>query len=393
MGQLVLGHRSEQESWDLALGKNQSGLVQLSYEGITVEAVLERRLKEDAYGPEATTVAALDCIEKALLLMNSQRLAEDFGRRATQLLVSTEDTADSAEVYSATQKLVHYYRGTPEGVPEWLGHFVQTGYRHYCAILPQAFLDRGVKPESLSSMLRFVFTLESLALSFGCRRSELEIAIMHAGEADDPVKVSMLWSAENVLRMRGIPEMREHFEHVLANELLLPSLPDSLSGFLLSLNFAPAISAFTVELLSKAFAVLPDQVLMPWLPKLFRTLRNFGSAALPVLLKEASGIFPRNLRDLEDWQPAWETPPRGVQDSPEPSRTRSPRAGAALALLHRHPPAAQTLSALLGLDPAFQEPAPEPSSNPGSTGTTSKPRALLQKYPATQESLVKNKTW
>ncbi|PTX97639.1 hypothetical protein DB346_19645 [Verrucomicrobia bacterium LW23] len=368
MGQLVLGQTSEQESWDLALGKFQGELVQLAYEGITVESVLERRLTTDAYAPDATTAVALDVVEKCLLLMRSERLAEDFGERATHLLVTAENVSDAPDVYARTQKLVHYYRGTPEGVPPWLGNFVQTGYRHYCAQLPHAFTDRGVKPEDLASMLRFIFTLESLALSFGCQRSELLIAVRQAAATEDPVKLGLLWCAENVLQLRRIAELRAYFDNVLSNELLLPRLPEYLSGFLLGLTFAPGLTGFTVELLSRTFAELPEPRLMPWLPQLFRVLRTHGAGSLPILVKEAAAVFPRTLADLQAWTPAWEAkaPPAAgasipagealatTPHSPEGAEAApvvtSPQVAAAGALLSRHPATARAIAALLGLD-------------------------------------------
>ena len=359
MGQLVLGQTSEQESWDLSLGKFQGQLVELGYEGITVESVLERRLTADAYAPEATTSVALDVIEKCLLLMRSERLAEDFGARATHLLVSADNVGDAPEVYSRTQKLVHYYRGTSDGVPIWLGNFVQTGYRHYCAQLPLAFTDRGVKPEDLASMLRFIFTLESLALSFGCQRSELLIAVRQASTADDPVKLGLLWCAENVLQLRRIADLRAYFENVLANELLLPRLPEYLSGFLLGLAFAPGLTGFTVELLSRTFAELPETKLMPWLPQLFRVLRTHGAASLPILIKEAGALFPRTLSDLQPWTPPWEAQSQSQVHSASPANetiikplptTTSPQVLAASSLLAQYPATTNAMAVLLGVD-------------------------------------------
>src|SRR5438045_983078 len=51
MGERALGHTPVQESWDVAIGKNQTPLITLGYEGVTVEHVLEKRLKAKAFGP------------------------------------------------------------------------------------------------------------------------------------------------------------------------------------------------------------------------------------------------------------------------------------------------------------------------------------------------------
>ncbi len=60
MGMRELGQRSDSESWDIKLGgPEQRHLIELAYEGVTVEHVLERRLRQHAFGPDATTLKAL----------------------------------------------------------------------------------------------------------------------------------------------------------------------------------------------------------------------------------------------------------------------------------------------------------------------------------------------
>ncbi len=51
MGERRLGERPIQESWDLALGTHQRALIELGYEGVGIEQVLEQRLRRTAYGP------------------------------------------------------------------------------------------------------------------------------------------------------------------------------------------------------------------------------------------------------------------------------------------------------------------------------------------------------
>ncbi|MER5603209.1 DUF5682 family protein, partial [Streptomyces sp. NPDC002265] len=48
MGERSLGERPIQESWDLALGTHQRALIELGYEGISIEQVLEQRLRRTA---------------------------------------------------------------------------------------------------------------------------------------------------------------------------------------------------------------------------------------------------------------------------------------------------------------------------------------------------------
>ena len=52
---------------------------------------------------------------------------------------------------------------------------------------------------------------------------------------------------------------------------------------------------FVVEAVSNAFGRLPDPVLLPWLPTLITTLRSGGAELAPLLIREAGRIFPGRL--------------------------------------------------------------------------------------------------
>lgn len=356
MGQRELGSaEARQESWDIAIGRNQGQIIQLGYEGLTVEYVLEQRLRRAAFAGEARTVAALAAAEDAILYLKSERLTADLGSHALTLLVNERDVNDAPEIHRRITRLVHYYRSYT-ALPEWCGRFVTGGYSHYCTLLPAAFGDRGVKPGDLAAMLQFILTLESLALSLGCERSEFVIAIKQAAiTTTDPIKLALLWSVECVLQLRSINSLREQFEHVLQNPIALETLPAWLNGFLLSLSFTPVVTGFTVELMSKAFALLPDRILMPWLPQLLRNLRAHSGAggALAVLMKEAAAIFPRSLTALETWTPPWE---RTKETKPA---LRSGTASAPVTAVHnfikRHPATTEALAQSFGLDAAWPE--------------------------------------
>src|SRR3954452_18436959 len=122
-------------------------------------------------------------------------------------------------------------------------------------------------------MLAFVFNLESLALSLGCNRSQLLIAVQQAAPCtQDPDKIGLLWSAEWVLGLRKVEQVREFFDHLFENPLALAAFPGYISGFLLALTFTTLVVRLVVELMSRAFEKLPDAVLMPWMPGLIMAL-------------------------------------------------------------------------------------------------------------------------
>src|SRR5262249_8204099 len=148
--------------------------------------------------------------------------------------------------------LVHYFRSTPTGLPEWVKRFVTTGYSHYATLLPAAFGDRGTSPEQIAGMLAFIFNLESLALSLGCNRSQLLIAVQQAGPVtDDPNKLGLLWSAEWVLGLRTVEQIREFFDRLFENRLAVASFPAYINGFLLALKFTSLVVRLVVELMSR----------------------------------------------------------------------------------------------------------------------------------------------
>lgn len=394
MGQRKLGHVPQQESWDVAIGKHQGAVLQLGYEGITIEHVLERRLKTAAFSAEARTLDALKAAEDCLLFLNSDRLTSELGDQCIQLLVNEPDVKDAREIYVRISRLIHYYRTTEKGLPEWCQRFVSTGYSHYATLLPEAFLDRGVAPKDLAGMLQFIFTLESLALSLGCSRDQLVISIQQS-RTEDRSKQALLWSAECLLHLREIKSVRCRFDDILNNELTLGSVPEYLSGFLLALSFTPQVNSLIVELMSNSFALLPDRVLMPWLPKLLMMLREHSATSLPGLLKEAAAVFPSDLAALESWTPAWLT----ATDSGESNSKSATQAvlssgnAAAMKLVATFPETTSALAVSLGLDPEWscrersskdRGESADISRNLGESAVA----GFLSTYPATMNALA-----
>ncbi|MDC0671063.1 DUF5682 family protein [Nannocystis radixulma] len=362
MGERTLGHKPKQESWDIEIGKHQSSLIQLGYEGLTIEQVLEKRLKTKAFEATSRAAKALEATEDSVFYLRSGRLTRELGMRATELLRAELGGNDAPEIFQRVRGLVHYYRTL--GMPDWIKDFVSTGYRHYATLLPTAFTDRGTAPRQLAAMLAFIFTQEALAFSMGCERSQLLIAVAQA-EPDDPPKIALRWAAQWILGQRSEDEIRADFQHLLHSPLLLPAFPEYMAGFLLALEFTPRISRLAVEFLSRAFAALPDEVLVPWLPKLVVTLRPLGSGVMQTLVKEAGLAFPRELGKLGAWEFAWdrsvpvapppapkarsEAKPAAKATAAAPAIERSPAELAVATLLRAEPATLDALAGLLGV--------------------------------------------
>ncbi|MEU6237582.1 hypothetical protein, partial [Kitasatospora sp. NPDC047058] len=342
MGERRLGERPIQESWDLALGTHQRALIELGYEGVSIEQVLEQRLRRTANSPRATAAVVLETVEDAHLHLRSHRLAQELGTRALDVLATERSVDGAPEVLRRVRRLLAHYRTSEPVLPGWIEAFVKTGYAHYCTLLPVAFADEEATARQVAAMLGFLFSMEGLALSLGCDRTQLELALAQS-HPQDPSKVALLWAAQVQLGRLSRPELRARFDELLANPLVLPAYPRYLSGLLHALEPVPGLTDFVVEAVSNAFGRLPDQVLLPWLPTLITTLRSDGAELAPLLIREAGRVFPGRLAALDSWVPPW-------REQPAPAAVRPARGQAGpggVALLAAHPDTCDALAALL----------------------------------------------
>ncbi|MFI2426244.1 hypothetical protein ACH5A7_19445 [Streptomyces sp. NPDC018955] len=372
MGERRLGERSIQESWDLALGTHQRALIELGYEGVSLEQVLEQRLRRDAYGPRATTATVLAAVEDALLYLRGHRLADELGTHALKLLAAERSVDGAPEVLRRVRALLAYYRTGEPVLPAWIESFVKTGYAHYCTLLPTAFRDEDATVGQVAAMLGFLFSMESLALSLGCDRNQLELAVAQS-HPDDPSKTALLWAAQVQLGTLSRAELRARCDELLDNPLVVPSYPRYLSGFVHALEPVPGLADVVVEAVSNAFGRLPDSVLLPWLPLLITTLRSGAADLAPLMVREAGRIFPGRLAALDAWVPPWRMP---EADPFAAKPVADVRRGAAL--LTAHPAACDAVAELLGCTEGWSR-----ADVPAASGV-----ALLAAHPAACDAVA-----
>ncbi|MDQ0688215.1 hypothetical protein QFZ56_007178 [Streptomyces achromogenes] len=372
MGERRLGERSLQESWDLALGTHQRALIELGYEGVSIEQVLEQRLRRAAYAPQATAAQVLEAVEDATLHLRSRRLADELGTRALEVLAHERSVDGAPEVLRRVRRLLAYHRTAEPVLPPWIESFVTTGYAHYCTLLPTAFTDEDATVRQVAAMLGFLFGMESLALSLGCDRAQLELALAQS-HPTEPARTALLWAAQTHLGTLPRPRLRARCDELLGNPLVVPAYPRYLSGFVHALEPVPGLADFVVEAVSNAFARLPDRVLLPWLPTLITTLRAGGAELAPLLIREAGRVFPARLPELDAWVPPWRLPqePAGVRP-----RAGEEAAGGGVPLLAAHPAACDALADLLGCDGEWETAGPDPSG-----------AVLLGRHPVTAAAL------
>ncbi|MFF8912922.1 hypothetical protein ACF08M_06250 [Streptomyces sp. NPDC015032] len=371
MGERRLGERPIQESWDLALGTHQRALIELGYEGVSVEQVLEQRLRRTAYGPHAATATVLEAVEDATLYLRSRRLADELGSRALEVLSAERSVDGAPEVLRRVRRLLAYYRTSEPVLPPWVESFVKTGYAHYCTLLPTAFTDEDATVRQVAAMLGFLFSMESLALSLGCDRTQLELALAQS-HPEDPSKTALLWAAQVQLGHLSRADLRAKCDELLGNPLVVPAYPRYLSGFVHALEPVPGLTDFVVEAVSNAFGRLPDPVLLPWLPTLITTLRSSGAELAPLLIRESGRIFPGRLPALDEWVPPWRAQPE--PEAAHPARRADDSRGCTL--LAAHPAACDAVANLLGCDDTWQ------TADPVSPGA-----ALAGRFPGTAVAL------
>jgi hypothetical protein len=360
MGSRRLGETHIQESWDLDLGRHQRTIIELGYEGVTVEQVLEQRLRRAAWDPKATAATALKAVEHSLVFLRSPRLTDDLGTRAVELLAAERTVDEAPAVLRRIRRLLTHYRSTTPTLPSWCERFVTAGYAHYCTLLPTAFVEEDTGVRQVAAMLGFLFSMESLALSLGCDRTQLELAVRQS-HPEPPAKIALLWAARHQLGVLPLAELRQRVDELLGNPLVVPAVPQYVSGFVQALEPVPRLAPFVVETLSKAFGRLPDPVLLPWLPKLITTLKSQAAELVPVLTREAGRTFPGSLAGLDTWTAPWDASPKPLGEvSPRPS------AGAAGVLLADHPATTEAVASLLRCDGEWR--AGEWSADEWSTG-------------------------
>ncbi|MEV0112885.1 DUF5682 family protein [Streptomyces sp. NPDC050844] len=349
MGERKLGERSIQESWDLALGTHQRALIELGYEGVSIEQVLEQRLRRTAYGPQATAATVLQAVEDATLYLRSRRLADELGTRALEVLSAERSVDGAPEVLRRVRRLLAHYRTSEPTLPPWIESFVKAGYAHYCTLLPTAFTDEDATVRQVAAMLGFLFSMESLALSLGCDRTQLELAVAQS-HPQDPSKTALLWAAQTQLGNLSRADLRARCDELLGNPLVVPAYPRYLSGFVHALEPVPGLTDFVVEAVSNAFGRLPDPVLLPWLPTLITTLRGSGTDLAPLLVREAGRIFPGKLAALDAWVPPWLAQPEPVAMRP----AGRAEGASGCTLLAAHPATCDAVASLLGCEGTWE---------------------------------------
>ncbi|WP_326734641.1 hypothetical protein [Streptomyces sp. NBC_01022] len=348
MGERSLGERSIQESWDLALGTHQRALIELGYEGVSIEQVLEQRLRRAAYAPQATAASVLEAVEDATLYLRSSRLADELGTRALDVLAAERNVDGAPEVLRRVRRLLAYYRTSEPVLPPWIESFVKTGYAHYCTLLPMSFTDDDATVRQVAAMLGFLFSMENLALSLGCDRAQLQLALAQS-HPQEPSRTALLWAAQVQLGRLSRAELRSRCDALLGNPLVVPAYPRYLSGLVHALEPVPGLTDFVVEAVSQAFGRLPDPVLLPWLPTLVTTLRAGGADLAPLLIREAGRTFPGRLAALDEWIPPWRVQP----EAPAAGRREAARG---CTLLAAHPGTCDAVAALLGCEGTWEDP-------------------------------------
>ncbi len=318
----------------------------------------------------------LAAVEDATLYLRSRRLSDELGTHALKVLATERSVDGAPEVLRRVRALLAYYRTSEPVLPSWIESFVKTGYAHYCTLLPTAFRDEDATVGQVAAMLGFLFSMESLALSLGCDRTQLELAVAQS-HPDEPSKTALLWAAQVQLGTLSRAELRARCAELLDNPLVVPAYPRYLSGFVHALEPVPGLADVVVEAVSNAFGRLPDTVLLPWLPLLITTLRSGASDLAPLLIREAGRIFPGRLAALDTWVPPWRMPQTDPFAAARPKPAPGVQSGATL--LTKHPATCDAVAELLSCDGVWAGAAAGPNPSGGAV--------LTARHPATADAL------
>ena len=175
------------------------------------------------------------------MYLRSHRLAGELGSRALEVLAAERSVDGAPEVLRRVRRLLVYYRTSEPVLPAWIESFVKAGYVHYCTLLPTAFADDDATARQVAAMLGFLFSMESLAQSLGCHRTQLELAVAQS-HPEEPSKTALLWAARTQLGHLSRADLRARCDELLGNPLVVPAYPRYLSGFVHALEPVPALT-------------------------------------------------------------------------------------------------------------------------------------------------------
>ena len=240
MGERRLGERPIQESWDLALGTHQRALIELGYEGVSIEQVLEQRLRRAAYDPQATTAAVP---------------AGRRGRDAVPAQPPPRRRTGHPRPRGAGGRAQRRRRarGAAPGAPA-------------AGVLPDqragaAGVDRVVRQDRLRALLHAAadgvhrrgrqrparsprcWASCSAWRAWRCRSAATGPSWSWRSRSrtrEEPAKVALLWAAQVQLGPAPRAELRARCDELLANPLVVPAYPRYLSGFVHALEPVPA---------------------------------------------------------------------------------------------------------------------------------------------------------
>ena len=177
MGARRLGERSIQESWDLDIARHTSGRSSSSATRASPSSRCSSSGCAARSGSRRPPRPSRSGRRGRHVFLGSRRFADELGARAVELLAAERTVDDAPEVLRRIRRLLAHYRATEPALPAWCEAFVDPGYAHYCTLLPTAFVDEDTGVRQVAAMLGFLFSMESLALSLGCDRAQLELAV------------------------------------------------------------------------------------------------------------------------------------------------------------------------------------------------------------------------
>ncbi len=298
VGQKKLGYHENQESWDIYIYKEQNTLLSLAHEGITVEEVFRKRVLKKV-DEKSTIIDILTCIRDVLTYLPSDDISLRY--LSESLIGRTRDLRfeNPLDVYNLTSELLNYFRTLKTGIPHWFKEFIVSAYRSYCQELTSAIDDNSFSTENIATMFSFIFKVESVALSQGATRKELEISFKMINNLDLPIgKKAVVLAAESLLNSEKEFELKKVVATTFWNPYMIQSLSDLLTGLIFSTNFTPNIFSIIVELLDQCFRLLKEDLLHQWMPQLINTFSELKTEYIAKIANDLKRYYKGSANEI-----------------------------------------------------------------------------------------------
>jgi len=299
MGTKEFGKKNKQESWEIYIAKEPNALIQLGYQGISLDEILKTQLLGSIR--QDSTVQEIISVYKEVLqylpnyLSVQQNLLLEIQYRLTNSLLYQKNL----EIYLQLTELLNYYRASKAGIPPHFSQFILQSYKIYCQEIPDAFATEDIFLSSLVGILTFIKHFESIVIAQGGTRDEFDIALNLVDEETlAPEKYAIYLVAQSTLNHQILNRLRQIFYETYSNPLTLHRMPRIVEGLLYATYLSKMVTPLIGELLDQAFRRMEDNMLVKWILQLMEVLSDVDKSVTTQLKQVIYATYTADTVDL-----------------------------------------------------------------------------------------------